>query len=139
MTRKLVHPAVTVGAAAAVAVMMTAAAAGSTPRASQAPPATTPIKHVVVIIGENHSFDNMFATYQPPGGQKIWNLLSEGIITKSGAPGPHFCLGAHLARREVSVMLRLLYTRLPTLQAIGDPIRQRSSFINGIRRLQCTF
>ncbi len=90
MTRKLVHPAVTVGAAAAVTVMMTAAAAGSTPRAAQAPPATTPIKHVVVIIGENHSFDNVFATYQPPHGQKIRNLLSEGIVTKSGAPGPHF-------------------------------------------------
>ncbi len=90
MTRKLVHPAVTVGAAAAVTVMMTAAAAGSTPRAAQAPPATTPIKHVVVIIGENHSFDNVFATYQPPHGQKIRNLLSDGIVTKSGAPGPHF-------------------------------------------------
>src|SRR6266516_6070484 len=90
MTRKLVHPAATVGAAAAVTVMLTAAAAGSTPRAAQAPPATTPIKHVVVIIGENHSFDNVFATYQPPHRQKIWNLLSEGIVTKSGASGPHF-------------------------------------------------
>ena len=85
------HPVVVTGAAAAVTVMMTAAAAGSTtPRASQAPPTTTPIKHVVVIIGENHSFDNMFATYQPPGHQKIWNLLSEGIVTKTGAPGPNY-------------------------------------------------
>jgi phospholipase C len=90
MTRKLIHPAVTVGAAAAVTVMMTAAAAGSAPRASQAPPTTTPIKHVVVIIGENHSFDNIFATYQPPSHQKIWNLLSEGIVTKTGAAGPNF-------------------------------------------------
>jgi phospholipase C len=85
------HPALVTGAAAAVTVMMTAAAAGSaTPHASQAAPTTTPIKHVVVIIGENHSFDNMFATYQPPGHQKIWNLMSEGIVTKTGAPGPNF-------------------------------------------------
>ena len=48
----------------------------------------TPIKHVIVIIGENHSFDNVFATYQPPRGQTVRNLLSEGIVTASGDPGP---------------------------------------------------
>ena len=89
MTRKLIRPAVVTGAAAAVTVMMTAGAGGA-PRPGQAPPTTTPIKHVVVIIGENHSFDNVFATYQPPGHQKIWNLLSEGIVTKNGDPGPNF-------------------------------------------------
>ena len=95
MPTKLMHPALVTGAAAAITVMMTAAAAGSTtPRASQAPPTTTPIKHVVVIIGENHSFDNVFATYQPPGHQKIWNLLSEGIVTKTGAPGPNYAKAA---------------------------------------------
>jgi acid phosphatase len=90
MTRKFIHPAVVTGAAVAVTVMMTAAAAGATPHTSTGPHTTTPIKHVIVIIGENHSFDNVFATYQPPGHQKIWNLLSEGIVTKSGAPGPNF-------------------------------------------------
>src|SRR5215469_15450669 len=90
MTRKFIHPAVATGAAVAVTVMMTAAAAGSAPHASTGPHTTTPIKHVVVIIGENHSFDNVFATYQPPDHQKIWNLLSEGIITKNGTPGPNF-------------------------------------------------
>jgi phospholipase C len=49
---------------------------------------TTPIKHVIVIIGENHSFDNVFGTYQPPSGQHVQNLLSEGIVTKNGTPGP---------------------------------------------------
>src|SRR5215471_3205977 len=90
MTRKFIHPAVATGAAVAVTVTMTAAAAGSAPHASPGPRTTTPIKHVVVIIGENHSFDNVFATYQPPRHQKIRNLLSEGIITQSGAPGPNF-------------------------------------------------
>ncbi|MBV8527036.1 MAG: phosphoesterase [Candidatus Dormibacteraeota bacterium] len=50
---------------------------------------TTPIKHVVVIIGENHSFDNVFATYQPPKGQSVMNLLSEGIINTTGGAGPN--------------------------------------------------
>ncbi len=52
-------------------------------------PTTSPIKHVIVIIGENHSFDNVFATYKPPAGQSVKNLLSEGIVTASGAPGPN--------------------------------------------------
>src|ERR1700684_4075309 len=40
----------------------------------------TPIKHVIVIIGETRSFDHVFATYVPKNGQKVNNLLSEGII-----------------------------------------------------------
>ena len=49
----------------------------------------TPIKHVIVIIGENHTFDDVFATYQPPQGQSVQNLLSERIINASGDPGPN--------------------------------------------------
>ncbi|NDU72810.1 cytochrome P450 [Actinomadura sp. DSM 109109] len=56
-----------------------------------------------------------------------------------GAPGPHFCLGAHLARREITVMLRELYTRLPGLHATAPPVRQRASFIHGIKSLPCAF
>jgi methyl-branched lipid omega-hydroxylase len=55
-----------------------------------------------------------------------------------GAPGPHYCLGAHLARREISVMLRELLTRVPDITA-GEPDRLLSSFINGIKRLPCQF
>jgi phospholipase C len=40
----------------------------------------TPIKHLIVLIGENRSFDNVYATYQPKNGQTIANLLSSGII-----------------------------------------------------------
>jgi len=50
----------------------------------------TPIEHVIIIIGENRSFDHLFATYRPPSGQNVWNLLSKGIITAEGAPGPNF-------------------------------------------------
>src|ERR1700691_3556100 len=51
---------------------------------------STPIKHVIVIIGENRSFDHVFATYVPKKGQTVWNLLSEGIVNTDGTPGPNF-------------------------------------------------
>jgi phospholipase C len=51
---------------------------------------TSPIKHVIVIIGENRSFDHVFATYQPRFGQTVWNLLSEGIVNRDGSRGPNF-------------------------------------------------
>ena len=48
---------------------------------------TTPIKHVIVIYGENRSFDHLYATYQPQAGETVNNLLSEGIINADGTPG----------------------------------------------------
>jgi cytochrome P450 len=56
-----------------------------------------------------------------------------------GGPGPHFCLGANLARREVTVMFRELFTRLPDIRTAGEPDRLLSGFINGYKRLNCTF
>ena len=50
----------------------------------------TPIRHVIVLIGENRTFDNIYATYEPKHGQWIGNLLSRGIITSAGEPGPNF-------------------------------------------------
>jgi phospholipase C len=58
---------------------------------------TTPIKHVIVIIGENRSFDHVFATYVPKPGQTINNLLSEGIVKADGTPGPNFAKAHQLA------------------------------------------
>jgi len=55
-----------------------------------------------------------------------------------GGAGPHYCLGAHLARRELTVMLRELLTRVPDITA-GEPDRLLSSFINGIKHLPCQF
>jgi cytochrome P450 len=56
-----------------------------------------------------------------------------------GAAGPHFCLGAHLARQEIDVMFRQLFERLPDIESAGEPDRLRSSFINGIKHLDCAF
>jgi cytochrome P450 len=54
-----------------------------------------------------------------------------------GGAGPHFCLGAHLARREISVMLRELLSRAPRVRAAAEPDWLLSSFINGIKHLPC--
>jgi cytochrome P450 len=54
-----------------------------------------------------------------------------------GGPGPHFCLGAHLARREITVMLRELLRAVPGIRAAGEPDRLLSAFINGIKRMPC--
>jgi len=54
------------------------------------PETTTPIKHVIIIVGENHTFDSLFATYVPVMGQKINNLLSEGIVRYDGTLGPNY-------------------------------------------------
>jgi len=54
-----------------------------------------------------------------------------------GAAGPHFCLGAHLARREISAVLRELLTRVPGIRAAGEPDYLLSSFINGVKHLPC--
>jgi methyl-branched lipid omega-hydroxylase len=52
-----------------------------------------------------------------------------------GAHGPHFCLGAHLARREIGVAFRTLFDELPDLEVCGEPERLRNSFVNGLKRL----
>jgi phospholipase C len=51
----------------------------------------SPIKHVIIIVGENRSFDHLFATYVPKDKrERVLNLLSEGIINADGTPGPNF-------------------------------------------------
>jgi phospholipase C len=52
----------------------------------------TPIKHVIVIMGENRTFDHLFATYQPHPGEHVDNLLSKKIINIDGTPGPNYGL-----------------------------------------------
>ena len=65
----------------------------------------TPIKHVIVIIGENRTFDNIYATYVPKHG-RVWNLLSRGIVRADGSPGLH----ADLARQfEVQTINPVAY------------------------------
>jgi phospholipase C len=59
---------------------------------ARAQPTDTPIKHVIVFIGENRSFDNIYATYKPKGPQSIANLLSSEIVKNNGTPSKNYSL-----------------------------------------------
>lgn len=101
MKRRLIRLAcVPALAALAASVVIASTAAGASAARREQAPTTTPIKHVVIIILENHSFDNVFATYQPPDHQKIWNLLSEGIVKKNGDPGPSYAKASQLTASD---------------------------------------
>src|SRR5262249_23117751 len=81
----------------------------------------TPIKHVIVIVGENRTFDHLFATYQPKEGESVDNLLSKGIIKKDGTPGRNFWESYQFAADatdkptfQLAPKKKALYTHLPT-------------------------
>ena len=71
--------------ATSLTLLMTVSAQADPPRHETT---TTPIEHLIVIVGENHSFDNVYGTYRPRRGQHIDNLLSKGIVNVDGTPGP---------------------------------------------------
>lgn len=80
----------------------------------------TPIKHVIVIIGENRTFDHVFATYKPKKGQSVDNLLSKGIVNEDGTPGPNFALASQRSaeddfadKYQISPGDKALYPTLP--------------------------
>ena len=91
--------------------------------------ARTPIKHLIVVIGENHTFDNWFGGYQPGRGQTISNLLSKGIINEDGTPGPNFAAAAQQQANDPTVYMinptqTGPYATLPqpnTTYAFGQP------------------
>ncbi len=56
-----------------------------------------------------------------------------------GAGGPHFCLGANLARREITMAFRELHEQMPEIRSVGEPSMLVSSFIHGIKHLDCAW
>jgi cholest-4-en-3-one 26-monooxygenase len=74
--------------------------------------------------------------------EEIFERADEFDVTRSpnphlafGGGGPHFCLGASLARLEIKCMFEELLSRLPDIELAGPPARLRSNFINGIKRM----
>jgi phospholipase C len=61
----------------------------------------TPIKHVIVLIGENRTFDNIYGTYVPRHGQHVSNLRTKGIVNVDGSPGPNAGLAAQVALNTI--------------------------------------
>ena len=92
------------------------------------PATASPIQHVIVIIGENRSFDHVYATYKPKTGETVSNLLSRGIIKVDGTPGPNYSLAAQYSAvdsttYEISPPEKTVYTNVPPVVAGGptDP------------------
>jgi phospholipase C len=86
----------------------------------------TPIKHVILIIGENRTFDHVFATYTPPAGQTVYNLLSEGIVNANGQPGPNFAKAQQFLATDTTTYSnspggKEPYTNLPDMNTDGAP------------------
>jgi phospholipase C len=84
----------------------------------------SPIQHVIVIIGENRSFDHVFATYQPKRGETISNLLSKGIIDANGKPGPNYSLSAQYSAvdnttYDIHPGEKTIYSNVPPVVAGG--------------------
>lgn len=102
----------------------------------------SPIKHLIVVIGENRSFDNVFATYVPADpNQSVWNLLSEGIVSEAGfepAKNPNPAAQQHQAVNTATYQISpdqtgtTPYATLPppstTLNALPAPPCQLSLF-----------
>ena len=96
---------------------------------------TTPIKHLIVLIGENRSFDNVYATYHPHGDghrSEVGNLLSRGIVNDNGSPGPNMALAEQNsvntplpATYFISSSNKTAYSPLPTPELNGAPNVQK--------------
>jgi phospholipase C len=87
--------------------------------AQAAPPATTtPIKHVIVIIGENRTFDHVFATYTPKEGESVNNLLSEGIVKANGKQGPNYSVSAQFSALDSTTSGNGTYSNSPQSKSI---------------------
>jgi hypothetical protein len=125
----------------ALSILVAFAAIAAVPVAGEAqtPPApVTPIQHVIVIFGENRSFDHVFGTYVPRKGETVWNLYSLGIVCADGTPGPNYARSHQFSavdstctpstpatsRFTLTFHLPALPARIPP-RAIPAPLRSR--------------
>jgi phospholipase C len=95
------------------------------PVAAQNTP-VTPIKHVIVIIGENRTFDHVYGTFKPKHGQTVANLLSRGIVNADGTPGINYGLSAQYEAVdsglfEISPGSKSAYANIPAPETAGAP------------------
>jgi phospholipase C len=84
LNRKRLFLTTALGGALMATMAITAAAADNDDDDAHRARTATPIKHVIVLIGENRTFDNIYGTYRPRNGQSVDNLLSKGIVNSTG-------------------------------------------------------
>ena len=95
-----------------------------------------------------HAGDKVVLFYSSANrDERVFDQPDQFDVTRSlqpqqvgfGAGGPHFCLGANLARRELTIAFEELHRRLPSLRATSEPDYLQSNFINGIKRMSCSW
>ena len=123
------------GAMMLIALQVFAGLSQSAYAQTAAPATTTPIKHVIIIIGENRTFDHVYATYKPQAGETVSNLLSKGIIKANGNPGPNYSFSAQFSALDnttsggtfsTSPQSKSIYSTLPPALA-GGPEAQSAT------------
>ena len=70
-----------------------------------------------------------------PGADRFDVKRADNQHIAFGGGGPHFCLGANLARAEIRILFDTIATRMPDIAQTGEPRLLRSSLINGIKEL----
>jgi len=107
----------------ALGMLLILAAAAALPVTSLAQ--NSPIQHVVVVFGENRSFDHVFGTFVPRAGQTVQNLLSEGIVNANGTPGKKYAHAHQFYASDTTTYAinpggKTLWPTLPPPLAGGD-------------------
>jgi len=109
--------------------LLSVAVAATCPAIAAPARTTTPIRHLIVVVGENVSFDTLYGAYIPPAGQSVRNLLSRNIIRADGTPGPRYAEAVQRRGANRRGLYTLDPTRLeayaklpqPTLNGAYDP------------------
>jgi phospholipase C len=128
--RKRKWPA-TLALGAMLSAQTAAPLAYAAPKSHGSSTTTTPITHVIVLIGENRTFDNIYGTYVPKRGTAA-NLLSKGIVNADGSPGPNSGLASQSlvntplpATYFISSSDKTAYSTLPPPHVNGAPNVQK--------------
>src|SRR5215470_8389368 len=107
--------------------VMTTAHAAEKDKQNKNSHTASPIQHLIVILGENRTFDHVFGVYKPRRhDETVSNLLSKGIIREDGTPGPSFHLARQFttlidSRYVISSQNKTPYDVLPPPQLLGTP------------------
>src|SRR5947209_9403150 len=139
--------AMTINVITPIAASAQAAAGAAGDNGSNDNKTTTPIKHVITIIGENRTFDHLFATYQPvKNTETVLNLLSEKIVNADGTPGPNYPSAVQNTAMDTADVQKIYlnsppktgaYKTLPPPLASGGPppfstVAEAQTFENGL-------
>jgi phospholipase C len=105
---------------------MTAAYGEEKDKRNNDPHTASPIKHLIILLGENRTFDHVFGVYKPRQGETISNLLSKGIVKEDGTPGPNFSRARQFttlieSSYLISARNKTPYDVLPPPQLLGTP------------------